>query len=166
MRADLDTTLAALADPARRRVVHLLSERPRRSSELARALAVSRPAMSRHLRVLRHAGIVEQEVLESDTRVRMVQLRREPFTALRAWVEDLETFWSGQLDAFRDHVEKRPLRTQHRQPGHENERTPRSQRQASEESVRKEQQRRRKQRRKARRTRKTGSSNSRPGDRR
>jgi len=105
--ADLDTTLAALADPTRRAVVNLLRARPRRSGELARALSLSRPVMSRHLRVLREAGLVEQEGLASDTRVRMVQLRREPFAALRVWVEDVEAFWSGQLDAFKAHAERR-----------------------------------------------------------
>ena len=98
---------AALADPARRGVVEMLRERPRRASDLARALAVSRPAMSRHLRVLRRAGLVEQEALESDARVRMVQLRREPFDALRAWIDEVEAFWGDQLEAFKAHAEGR-----------------------------------------------------------
>ncbi len=105
MRADVDATLAALADPARRGAIELLRERPRRSSELADALALTRPAMSRHLRVLRDAGLVEQEILASDARVRMVQLRREPFVRLRSWLDQVEAFWSEQLDAFKAHAE-------------------------------------------------------------
>ena len=57
---DLDRTLAALADPQRRRAIELLGERPLASGELARALELSAPAMSRHLRVLRESGLVEE----------------------------------------------------------------------------------------------------------
>ena len=112
MAAELDAMLAALADPARRAVVELLRERPRRSSELADALSMSRPSMSRHLRVLRGAGIIEQEILESDGRGRIVRLRQQPFLALRAWLDDVEAFWAEQLEAFRSHAERgrRPRR--------------------------------------------------------
>lgn len=61
--------------------------------------------MSRHLRVLRRAGVVEQEILDRDARVRMVQLRTEPLSALRSWIEDVEAFWGEQLGAFRRHAE-------------------------------------------------------------
>ena len=74
----LDATLAALADPTRRRVVELLRERPRRAGELAEAFGVSAPAMSRHLRVLRTRGLVEEERVDEDARVRVYRLRREP----------------------------------------------------------------------------------------
>lgn len=110
MGAELDAALAALADPARRAVVELLRERPLRSSELADALSTSRPSMSRHLRVLRGAGIVEQEILESDARGRMVRLRQEPFAALRAWLDEVEAFWGEQLEAFRAHAESKGRR--------------------------------------------------------
>jgi len=107
VRADLDQTLAALADPTRRAIVELLREKPLCSSDLAEALSMSRPAMSRHLRVLRGAGIVEQELLDSDARVRMVQLRREPFSQLRTWLEEVEAFWGDQLEAFKAHAERK-----------------------------------------------------------
>ena len=107
MLADLDQTLSALAAPARRGIVELLREGPRSAGELAEALALPRPALSKHLRVLREAGVVEQESLECDGRVRMVQLRREPFAALRDWVADVEGFWTVQLDAFKAHAEKK-----------------------------------------------------------
>ena len=61
MNNELDTTLAALADPTRRQVVELLRERPRRAGELASACAMSSPAMSRHLRMLRASGLVKVE---------------------------------------------------------------------------------------------------------
>lgn len=105
MRADLDSTLNALADPARRKVVHLLREGPRRSSELASALKTTRPSMSRHLRVLRGAGLIAQETPKSDARVRMVRLERAPLDQLRRWIDEVEAFWSDQLEGFRAHAE-------------------------------------------------------------
>jgi len=105
--ADLDATLAALADPTRRAVVERLRRRPCRAGELAAALDTSAPAMSRHLRVLRTRGLVEEARGEGDARVRMYRLRREPFDALRTWVEEIEAFWGDQLDAFREHVASR-----------------------------------------------------------
>jgi DNA-binding transcriptional ArsR family regulator len=71
------------------------------------------PAMSRHLRVLRQCGLVEGSGLDDDARVRLYRLRPEPFGDLRAWLDEVEAFWSGQLAAFRTHVEgkKRGRRT-------------------------------------------------------
>ena len=103
---DLDGTLAALADPTRRRVVDLLRRRPRRAGELAAAFDMSPPAMSRHLRVLRSEGLVEEERSEGDARVRIYRLRPEPFRRLQGWLEQVETFWSDQLDAFKAHAER------------------------------------------------------------
>jgi DNA-binding transcriptional ArsR family regulator len=103
----LDATLAALADPTRRRVVELLREHPRRAGELAEAFGVSAPAMSRHLRVLRTRGLVEEERVDDDARVRVYRLRREPFDALSLWLRELESFWSEQLESFGAHVARR-----------------------------------------------------------
>ena len=108
MRADLDQTLTALADPARRAIVELLRERPLRPSEVADVLDMSRPAMSRHLRVLRTSGLIEEEMIEDDARARLLQLRRKPFTQLRNWVDEIESFWAGQLEAFKAHAERVP----------------------------------------------------------
>jgi DNA-binding transcriptional ArsR family regulator len=102
----LDRTLAALADPTRRGVVDLLRKRPRRAGELAAAFDMSPPAMSRHLRLLRKTGLVEEEELEEDARVRVYRLKRSPFSALRHWVDEVEQFWGGQLTAFKEHTEK------------------------------------------------------------
>lgn len=103
----IDRTLAALADPTRRGVIQQLRARPHRAGELADALRMSRPAMSRHLRVLRKAGLVEEDELEDDARVRMYRLRQERLRELRLWLEDVELFWTGQLQAFKDHLEQR-----------------------------------------------------------
>jgi DNA-binding transcriptional ArsR family regulator len=103
----VDHTLAALAEPTRRRVIDLLRKRPHRAGELARAARVSAPLMSRHLRVLRVHGLVEEAQGDpDDTRVRMYRLRRQPFAELRGWLDEVEAFWTDQLGAFRDHVER------------------------------------------------------------
>jgi DNA-binding transcriptional ArsR family regulator len=68
---------------------------------------MSAPAMSRHLRVLRTTGLVEEDSLEEDARVRIYRLRPEPFAALRSWLDEVESFWGDQLGSFKAHVEKR-----------------------------------------------------------
>ena len=102
----LDTTLAALADPHRRRVVDLLARRPRQAGELARELGLSPPTMSRHLRALRESGLVEDSHPQFDARVRIYALRPEPMVHLLRWLEESERLWSAQLAAFKAHVEK------------------------------------------------------------
>lgn len=104
--AAVDRTLAALADPVRRRSVELLAERPHRAGELAAAVGVSPAVMSRHLRVLRDAQLVDDEHPQFDARVRIFSLRPKPMDSLKAWLADAETGWSEQLAAFKAHVER------------------------------------------------------------
>jgi DNA-binding transcriptional ArsR family regulator len=101
----IDRTLAALAEPARRRVVDLLRERPHRAGELASATGLSAPAMSRHLRALRATGLVEESHPEFDARVRIYRLRPEPMAQLKTWLDETEQLWAQQLAAFKVHVE-------------------------------------------------------------
>jgi len=106
MATQLDSTLAALADPTRRQVVDRLRLHPRRAGELAAEFRMSAPAMSRHLRVLRETGLVEDERADAgDARLRVYRLRRKPFAELRDWLADVESFWGEQLDAFKAHAE-------------------------------------------------------------
>jgi DNA-binding transcriptional ArsR family regulator len=109
MRADaeVDATLAALADPTRRRVVDLLGTGPHRAGELAAATDTTPAAMSRHLRVLRASGLVDVDMAETDARARIYRLRPEPFVAFRAWLDQVEAFWGEQLTAFKAHAERR-----------------------------------------------------------
>ena len=107
MSAAVDTTLSALADPVRRRAVELLAEQPRRAGELAEALEVSAPVMSRHLRVLRTADLVEEEHPPFDARVRIYSLRTARMDELRSWLAEAEEGWARQLTAFKAHVEGR-----------------------------------------------------------
>jgi DNA-binding transcriptional ArsR family regulator len=104
--APIDRTLAALADPHRRRAVDLLAARARPAGELARALGLTAPAMSRHLKALRESGLVEESHPEFDARVRIYALRPEPMIDLAKWLEEAERLWSAQLAAFKAHVEK------------------------------------------------------------
>jgi DNA-binding transcriptional ArsR family regulator len=110
----LDATFAALSDPTRRAVVDLLRREPRRAGELSDALSMSPPAMSRHLRVLRECGLVEEERPDDDARVRVLRLRAEPFDELRDWIEEVAQFWSGQLASFKAHAERRRARPRKR----------------------------------------------------
>ena len=106
MRASLDLTFSALADPTRRGVVGLLRRQPHRASDLADELGASKPAMSRHLKVLRATGLIAPADLPSDdARERAYQLVPEPFAQLRTWLDEVEQLWRVQLDAFKAHVE-------------------------------------------------------------
>jgi DNA-binding transcriptional ArsR family regulator len=107
-RRSIDKTLAALADPHRRRVIELLGQRPRRAGELAEALKLPAPAMSRHLRALKQGGLVEETHPEFDARVRIYALKDGAMADLKKWIVDTERMWSDQLLAFKAHIEKKP----------------------------------------------------------
>jgi DNA-binding transcriptional ArsR family regulator len=108
---EVDATLSALADPTRRAVIDLLRKTPRRAGDLASLLSVSPPALSRHLRLLRAQGLVQEETQANDARVRVYSLRPEPFQELRRWLDDVEAFWRVQLDSFKAHAERTRKRT-------------------------------------------------------
>jgi DNA-binding transcriptional ArsR family regulator len=105
-RTDVDRTLAALADPVRRRVVELLRSEPKRAGDIAAGLAMSAPATSRHLRLLHRTGLVEAMSVKEDARLRVFRLRREPFAELHGWLTEVERFWADQLDAFKSYTER------------------------------------------------------------
>jgi DNA-binding transcriptional ArsR family regulator len=95
----------ALADPRRRRVVQMLSVRPRRAGELANAAGMSAPAMSRHLKALLDAGLIEDERTRDDARLRVFRLRPQSFVAIQAFLDQLQADWNVQLRSFKRHVE-------------------------------------------------------------
>ncbi|HEV3192293.1 MAG TPA: metalloregulator ArsR/SmtB family transcription factor [Polyangiaceae bacterium] len=107
MEDRLARTFEALADPARLAVVRLLRKKPRRSSEIADALALNRPATSKHLEVLRQAGLVEAALLQDDARARVYRLRPERFSEMRGFIDEVEAYWGDELAAFKAHVERR-----------------------------------------------------------
>jgi DNA-binding transcriptional ArsR family regulator len=101
----IDRTLAALADPHRRAVIELLRDRPRPAGDLAKALDLTPPAMSRHLRALREGGLVTESHPEFDARVRLYALRPGAMDELKHWLARTEALWVDQLAAFKAHVE-------------------------------------------------------------
>ncbi|MGE3620800.1 MAG: ArsR/SmtB family transcription factor [Acidimicrobiia bacterium] len=105
---DLDRTLAALADPQRRRALELLGERPHRAGELAAALDLAPSVMSRHLKVLREGGLVAEAHPDFDARVRVYSLRSGSLGDLKRWLAAVEEGWSVQLAALKRHVEEAP----------------------------------------------------------
>jgi DNA-binding transcriptional ArsR family regulator len=106
MVKDVGLVFGALADPTRRQVVELLSEGPRRAGEIADQARMSGPAMSRHLRILLGAGIVADERLPEDARVRVFRLRPGSIVAVQAWLDQLQAHWDEQLQSFKRHVER------------------------------------------------------------
>ena len=105
----LDRTLQALAEPTRRAVVGLLRDGPQRAGEIADALAMSRQAMSRHLRVLRQAGVIHEVGATSpddDARARTYRLEAQPLADLQAWLGDVQAFWGVQMQSFRKRAER------------------------------------------------------------
>jgi DNA-binding transcriptional ArsR family regulator len=98
----------ALADPTRRRVVQLLGTRPHRAGELAQATGMSQPAMSRHLKILLTSGLVEDERVPEDARVRLFKLQPESLVAVQAFLDQLQAEWRTQLGSFKRHVERKP----------------------------------------------------------
>jgi len=98
----MDTALfEILADPSRRRVLDLLREQERTVGELVDELDMSQPAVSKHLRVLRDAGLVEARV---DAQRRIYSLRPEPLADVDAWLSPYRKFWRGKLAALQRHL--------------------------------------------------------------
>ena len=90
----------ALADPTRRRVLELLADRERTAGELASAFDVSRPAVSRHLRVLREVGLVRWR---GEAQQRIYSLEPAPLAELDTW---LQQFWTNALDRLERHLDR------------------------------------------------------------
>ena len=95
-----------LADPTRRSILQLLSSGEHRAGDLARATGASKPAVSKHLRVLLEAGVVEDERVVEDARVRLFRLRPDALVAVQAFLDQLQADWTVQLGRFKDHVER------------------------------------------------------------
>ena len=104
---DIDRALSALSDPTRRSVVDLLRTQPRRAGELADELNMSAPALSRHLRVLRKSGVITDDAVEEDARVRLYRLQPETFATLRGWLDEVEALWGDQLQSFKAHAKNK-----------------------------------------------------------
>ncbi|MFJ5226834.1 ArsR/SmtB family transcription factor [Streptomyces sp. NPDC088400] len=91
-----------LAEPNRRKILDLLLERPRTVGELTENLGLSQPGTSKHLRVLREAGLVG---VRQEAQRRWYELRPEPLAELDAWLAHYRHLWSGALDALERHLD-------------------------------------------------------------
>jgi DNA-binding transcriptional ArsR family regulator len=99
------TTFDVLAEPTRRRILDLLLERPRPVAELTEALGLTQPGTSKHLRVLREAGLVR---VRADAQRRWYELRPAPLAEIDAWLEPYRRLWAGSLDALERHLDSMP----------------------------------------------------------
>lgn len=91
-----------LGDRTRRRIVVALAEQPRPATELARLFRVTKPAISRHLRLLRAKGVVAEFPIPADGRVRMYRVQPQALDQVRRWTDEVRAFWEHQLHAFAD----------------------------------------------------------------
>ena len=98
-------TFEALAEPSRRRILDLLREEERPVNELVRLLAVSQPSVSKHLRVLREAGLVDVRV---DAQRRLYRVRPEPLREVGQWLEPYRLLWESRLDDLERHLDQMP----------------------------------------------------------
>jgi len=92
----------ALAEPNRRRILDFLAQRERPVNDLVSLLQVSQPAVSKHLRVLRDAGLVE---VRADAQRRLYRVRPEPLRELDDWLAPYRSMWASRLDALESHLE-------------------------------------------------------------
>jgi DNA-binding transcriptional ArsR family regulator len=97
----MDTVLQALSDASRRTVLAILRDHPATAGELADALPIARPGVSRHLRVLREAGLVD---VRQEAQRRIYSLRPEPMAEVDAWLGDYRALWQNRLDALHTEI--------------------------------------------------------------
>jgi DNA-binding transcriptional ArsR family regulator len=103
MSASVTAPFTALSDPARRRILELLRQRERPVGDLVEHLELSQPGVSKHLRVLREAGLVR---VRRDGKRRWYGLRAEPLAALDGWLAPYRELWGARLDALEQHLDQ------------------------------------------------------------
>jgi DNA-binding transcriptional ArsR family regulator len=99
------TAYAALAEPNRREILDLLRDGERSVNDLVGRLRLSQPGVSKHLKVLREAGLVR---VRAEGRQRWYGLRAQPLSEVDEWLEPYRAYWSGRLDALEQHLEENP----------------------------------------------------------
>jgi len=100
--AQAEATFNALADPTRRAVLDLLRQGTQPAGQIAQAFPISRPAISKHLRLLRRAHLVQER---REGRHRLYQLNPEPLRAVDSWLEQYRSFWQTSLEKLKTFVE-------------------------------------------------------------
>jgi DNA-binding transcriptional ArsR family regulator len=99
--SDLDASFAALSDATRRDIIRTLMHKPRRAGELALCVAMTPQALSRHLRVLRKTGLIVEQGLEKDARVRIYSVRPIALEPVQEWLWQIGELWRRQLQSFK-----------------------------------------------------------------
>ena len=99
----MDAVLHALSDPSRRTVLEALKDGPVSAGELATMLPIARPGVSRHLRVLREAGLVD---VRHEAQFRLYSLKPEPLAELDTWLAPYRALWEPRLDALHTEVRR------------------------------------------------------------
>jgi DNA-binding transcriptional ArsR family regulator len=102
----LDQTLAALADPTRRDLLQRLAQRPHRAGELATGFAISRPAICKHARVLKRAGLIRARQRGREQIYELAPSGSQAIGELIGTLEQVGRFWDTTLDAFKRYAEK------------------------------------------------------------
>ncbi len=97
------TPFEAIAEPSRRQILDLLRAGERPAGDLVAATGLSQPGVSKHLKLLREAGLVS---MRPDGQRRLYRLEADELAALDAWLQPFRTFWASRLDALEDHLEK------------------------------------------------------------
>jgi DNA-binding transcriptional ArsR family regulator len=101
-RINSSAVFGAVADPTRRAILDALRDRSLPAGEIARHFPISRPAVSRHLRVLREAGLVTER---REAQARWYSIVPEPLAELDAWLNKYRLFWAARLHDIKHHVE-------------------------------------------------------------
>ena len=99
----MPSVFEAIADPTRRRIVELVATQELPAGDIAGAFAVSRPAISRHLRVLRQAGVLAARV---DGQRRLYRLEPKALDELDSWIERTRHFWAQHLEELDEHLQR------------------------------------------------------------
>jgi DNA-binding transcriptional ArsR family regulator len=97
------STFDVLAEPTRRRILDLIRDEERPVNELVATLAISQPGVSKHLRVLREAGLVE---VRTDAQRRLYRVRPEPLAEIDAWLAPYRRLWAQRLDDLERHLDE------------------------------------------------------------
>jgi DNA-binding transcriptional ArsR family regulator len=99
----MESAFAIIAEPNRRAILSLLASSDRCVGEIERELGMTQPTVSKHLRVLREAGLVEAEV---DAQRRLYRLKPESLKEVDAWLAQFRRFWSRHVDALERHLDR------------------------------------------------------------
>jgi DNA-binding transcriptional ArsR family regulator len=104
---ELDRTFAALADPTRRRILEGLAKRSMTVGEIAERFTMSQPGISKHVKVLEEAGLLEREIVG---RTHHCRLNPAPMSAAGTWLDEQRAFWNATLDRLEAYVNTAPSR--------------------------------------------------------